>query len=111
MQHVKSSGSLATTTTFCLIAALSTDSCLCTSCLYHNNKEYKNHLLASIVGPIVSIMCNRFSGRSLVFVGACLLSIALMISGFAPNQLFLYFSYGIIGGKSVIQYGVRMFVV
>ncbi|VDI12742.1 MFS transporter, MCP family, solute carrier family 16 (monocarboxylic acid transporters), member 14 [Mytilus galloprovincialis] len=50
------------------------------------------------LGPVVSVMCHRFSFRSVVIWSGLILAFALIISGFAPNIYFLFVSYGVIGG-------------
>ncbi|XP_052092439.1 monocarboxylate transporter 9-like [Mytilus californianus] len=50
------------------------------------------------LGPVVGVMCHRFSFRSVVIWGGFILVFALIISGFAPNIYFLFVSYGVIGG-------------
>ncbi|XP_045199293.2 monocarboxylate transporter 12-like [Mercenaria mercenaria] len=51
-----------------------------------------------IMGPVASALCHRFSCRSVVFWGSILCFIGLLISAFAPNLEFLYFSYCVVGG-------------
>ncbi|XP_060597580.1 monocarboxylate transporter 12-like [Ruditapes philippinarum] len=43
-------------------------------------------------------MCHRFSCRTVVFLGSILCFIGILISAFAPNIEFLYFSYCVVGG-------------
>ncbi|XP_063420817.1 monocarboxylate transporter 14-like [Mytilus trossulus] len=50
------------------------------------------------LGPVVSVMCHRFSFRSVVIWSGLILTFALIISGFAPNIYVLFVSYGVIGG-------------
>ncbi|WAR31082.1 MOT12-like protein [Mya arenaria] len=49
-------------------------------------------------GPVATAMCNRWSCRSVVLLGSVLCFIGIVISAFAPNIEFLYFSYSIVGG-------------
>lgn len=51
-----------------------------------------------IMGPVVSALCHRFSGRSVVFWGSILCFIGILLSAFAPSLEFLYFSYSVVGG-------------
>lgn len=60
---------------------------------------YINHSIYVVVGPVVSVMCHRFSYRSVVIWSGLVLAFALIISGFAPNIYFLFVSYGVIGGN------------
>ena len=52
-----------------------------------------------ITGPVASALCHRYSCRSVVFWGAILTCVGQIISAYAPNIEFLFFSYSIVGGK------------
>ena len=49
-------------------------------------------------GPIASALCHRFSCRTVVFWGTVLTCVGQIMSAYAPNIEFLYFSYSIVGG-------------
>ncbi|XP_062582265.1 monocarboxylate transporter 14-like [Saccostrea cucullata] len=51
-----------------------------------------------LFGPLASVLCNRFSCRTVVIVGGVILCVGVLISGFTPNLAFLFFSYSIVGG-------------
>ncbi|XP_052790906.1 monocarboxylate transporter 12-like [Mya arenaria] len=51
-----------------------------------------------MMGPVASALCHRWSCRTVVFIGSVLCVIGIVISAFAPNIEFLYFSYSIVGG-------------
>ncbi|XP_067662792.1 monocarboxylate transporter 12-like isoform X2 [Haliotis asinina] len=51
-----------------------------------------------ILGPVSSAFSNRFSSRVATIAGGLIMTVGVLISGFAPNLIFLYFSYGVIGG-------------
>lgn len=51
-----------------------------------------------MLGPIASALCHRFSCRTVVFWGTVLTVLGQILSAFAPNIEFLYFSYSIVGG-------------
>lgn len=51
-----------------------------------------------LFGPLASALCNRFSCRTVVMAGGVVLCAGVLISAFAPNLEFLYFSYSFIGG-------------
>ncbi|XP_052214875.1 monocarboxylate transporter 4-like isoform X2 [Dreissena polymorpha] len=51
-----------------------------------------------LVGPIVSILCNRVSCRKLCYLGAVLYVLGLHVSAYATSLLFLYLSYGCLAG-------------
>ncbi|XP_041358006.1 monocarboxylate transporter 9-like [Gigantopelta aegis] len=50
------------------------------------------------VGPLAGVLTNRFGCRLTILVGGAISSFGLMISFFAPNIYFLYFSFGIVTG-------------
>ncbi|OWF52603.1 Monocarboxylate transporter 14 [Mizuhopecten yessoensis] len=50
------------------------------------------------LGPICSVLCNRYSHRSVVITGSLLVCISMVATAFAPNLTFTYFSYGVLGG-------------
>ncbi|ELT97769.1 hypothetical protein CAPTEDRAFT_62745, partial [Capitella teleta] len=49
-------------------------------------------------GPIGSIMTNRFGCRATTCIGSILSAAAFILSIFAPNIWFMYFSFGILAG-------------
>ena len=51
-----------------------------------------------IIGPIATALANRFSVKSVTFVGGLLLAAGVMISAFAPNVEFLFLSIGVLAG-------------
>ncbi|XP_060558521.1 monocarboxylate transporter 12-like [Ruditapes philippinarum] len=51
-----------------------------------------------LVGPGVSILCNRFSSRKLIYFGSALFVIGVHISAYANTLEYLYFSYGVLAG-------------
>ncbi|XP_071115558.1 monocarboxylate transporter 12-like [Haliotis cracherodii] len=51
-----------------------------------------------MLGPLSSAFSNRFSSRVATMIGGLFMTVGVLISGFAPNLIFLYFSYGVIGG-------------
>lgn len=57
------------------------------------------------VGPLVGMLCDRFSCRKVVFVGAVIAGLGWTISAFSNGILYLYFSLGIVAG----MYTVRKF--
>ncbi|XP_067662790.1 monocarboxylate transporter 12-like [Haliotis asinina] len=54
--------------------------------------------LRLVLGPVSSAFSNRFSSRVATITGGLIMTVGVLISGFAPNLIFLYFSYGVIGG-------------
>ncbi|XP_071115560.1 monocarboxylate transporter 12-like [Haliotis cracherodii] len=54
--------------------------------------------LRLVLSPLSSAVSNRFSSRVATMTGGIIMTVGVLISGFAPNLIFLYFSYGIIGG-------------
>ncbi|XP_046548437.1 uncharacterized protein LOC124258386 [Haliotis rubra] len=54
--------------------------------------------LRLVLGPVSSAFSNRFSSRVATLTGGIIMTVGVLISGFAPNLIFLYFSYGVIGG-------------
>ncbi|KAH3797072.1 monocarboxylate transporter 4-like isoform X2 [Dreissena polymorpha] len=49
-------------------------------------------------GPFVSILSGRFSCRWITAIGTVVLMAGVVMTGYSPNLLFLYFSYGIVAG-------------
>jgi len=49
-------------------------------------------------GPIASALTNRYGCRNVTIIGAIMASIGFIISIWAPNIYYLYFSYGIVAG-------------
>lgn len=60
-----------------------------------------------LAGPLASALCNRFSCRTVVMAGGVVLCAGVLISAFAPNLEFLYFSYSFIGGKTILIYPIK----
>ena len=54
-------------------------------------------------GPIASALSARFSCRSVVMFGGVLAMTSLILSGYAMNVEFLYFSYGVLGGIKILK--------
>ncbi|XP_060583505.1 monocarboxylate transporter 12-like [Ruditapes philippinarum] len=50
------------------------------------------------VGPIASALCNKYSCRTVVMMGATISSLGVLISAFVPDLPYLYFTYGVLGG-------------
>ncbi|XP_033732415.1 monocarboxylate transporter 12-like [Pecten maximus] len=50
------------------------------------------------LGPVCSILCNRYSARSVVITGGVLLCISLVITSVSPTLSFTYASFGVLGG-------------
>lgn len=51
-----------------------------------------------LLGPLGSALCNRFSCRTVVFWGTVMTVVGQILSAYAPNIEFTYFSYSTIGG-------------
>jgi len=51
-----------------------------------------------LVGPISSVMVNKFGPRLTCIAGACVSAAAIFVSTFSPNVYMLMISYGIVGG-------------
>lgn len=65
-----------------------------------------------MMGPVASALCNRFSVRTVVFWGSLICFVGMLISAFAPNLWFLYFSYCILGGFGrCLTYGPSLILV
>ena len=56
-----------------------------------------------VTGPLASALTNRYGCRKVTVVGAVIASLGFMLSLFAPNIYYLYFSFGILSGKYVIM--------
>lgn len=51
------------------------------------------------LGPICSLCVSSFGARPVTIFSGFMVAGGLMLSGFAPNIYFLFFSYGIVVGK------------
>ncbi|XP_069122515.1 monocarboxylate transporter 13-like [Argopecten irradians] len=50
------------------------------------------------LGPLSSIMSNRFTHRSVVIGGSVIVFVSMIATALSPNLTFIYFSFGIVGG-------------
>lgn len=50
-------------------------------------------------GPLVSALCNSYSHRTVAFVGSIVNSVAMLLSAFTPSLKWLYFIFGVTGGR------------
>lgn len=63
-----------------------------------------NHLklcLFIFTGPIASALTNRYGCRLVTIVGAIVASTGFILSLFAPNIYYLFFSFGVLSGNEV----------
>jgi len=51
-----------------------------------------------LVGPISSMLVNKFGPRKTCIAGACISSAAIFVSTFSPNVYMLMVTYGVLGG-------------
>lgn len=61
-------------------------------------------------GPLASLLCNRFSCRSVVIVGGILTTSGILITGFADNLWFTFFSNGLLSGWYSVACLVFVFI-
>jgi len=61
------------------------------------------YAVAVDVGPLVSAMANKFGLREVTIVGSVVASAFFVISSFSINIDMMLFTYGIMGGSSVLQ--------
>ncbi|XP_045195972.2 monocarboxylate transporter 4-like [Mercenaria mercenaria] len=54
--------------------------------------------LRLLLGPLASAMCNRFSCRFVVMIGAGISALGVLISGFVPAISYMYLTYGVLCG-------------
>lgn len=54
--------------------------------------------LRLLLGPLASVLSNKFSCRRVVIAGGLIFSAGVMISAFMPELEILYLTYGILGG-------------
>ena len=59
--------------------------------------HFYTHVL--LAGPLSSALSHRFGIRLTVMTGGVLASLGFVVSSFATSVTFLYFTYGIIGGR------------
>ncbi|KAL4219592.1 hypothetical protein ACF0H5_022165 [Mactra antiquata] len=50
------------------------------------------------VGPVASALCNKYSCRTVVIMGAAISTLGIFLSGFVPALPYLYLTYGVLGG-------------
>eukprot|EP00079_Xenopus_tropicalis_P018718 XP_004920881.2 PREDICTED: monocarboxylate transporter 14-like [Xenopus tropicalis] len=55
-----------------------------------------------IVGPIIGLFINTCGCRKTAMIGGFLTSLGWVLSAYAPNVHFLFFSFGVTAGKSII---------
>ena len=48
----------------------------------------------------MSVLCNRYSRRKLLYLGAAVYAVGLHISAYAESLSYMYFSYGLVSGAS-----------
>lgn len=51
------------------------------------------------LGPVASALTNRYGCRVVTIAGAIVAAIGFILSLFAPNIYYLFFSFGILSGK------------
>lgn len=51
-----------------------------------------------LFGPLASAMTNRYGCRTVVFCGAVLAVVGVLVSGYATNLIFFYLTYGVLTG-------------
>ncbi|XP_053404599.1 monocarboxylate transporter 14-like [Mercenaria mercenaria] len=51
-----------------------------------------------LIGPLAGALSDIYGCRIIVFLGAVISSVGFVISSFATSVLYLYFSYGLLGG-------------
>jgi MFS family permease len=56
-------------------------------------------VFAHVSGPFVSALANRYGFRTVCMLGSVLGGIGFAFSYFANSVTYLFFSYGILGGK------------
>jgi MFS family permease len=56
-------------------------------------------VLCCMSGPIASILVNKFGCKFVTVLGTLVAACGFIISIFAPNIYFMYFSFGIVAGK------------
>ncbi|XP_060597365.1 monocarboxylate transporter 12-like [Ruditapes philippinarum] len=54
--------------------------------------------LQLVMGPIASVLTNKFGCRATTIIGAIVTSVGFILSAFSPSRYFLYFSFGILSG-------------
>ena len=60
---------------------------------------HKTVFSAFLLGPVCSICVSSFGARPVAIFSGFMVAGGLMMSSFAPNMCFLYFSYGIVVSK------------
>lgn len=55
-----------------------------------------------LLGPIASIFTNRYGCRKVTIAGTLIAAFGFIVSIFAPNIIFMYFSFGIVAGKKLM---------
>jgi len=52
-------------------------------------------------GPIANMLAVRFTSRRVVMIGGLIICLGFFLTVFAPNIIYLYFSYGLLVGMLV----------
>lgn len=60
--------------------------------------------LCLVLAPLSSALCQRFSSRSVVFVGGLFCTLGLTLSYFATSLYHLLFTFGILTGKAIARF-------
>lgn len=53
------------------------------------------------LGPVASALTNRYGCRVVTIAGAIVAAIGFILSLFAPNIYYLFFSFGVLSGKTL----------
>lgn len=63
------------------------------------NQSDNLFILLLTLGPIASMLTNKFGCRIVTIVGTIIAASGFILSIFAPNIYFMYFSFGIVAGE------------
>lgn len=55
----------------------------------------------SVVGPLCSFLCNKFSCRHVVIVGSLILTVTHIMTAYAPNLETVFVTFGVLGGTCI----------
>ncbi|XP_061189425.1 monocarboxylate transporter 14-like [Saccostrea echinata] len=51
-----------------------------------------------LLGPLCSLLCNKFSSRTVVITGSLIFTVTLIITAYSPSLITVYVFFGFVGG-------------
>jgi hypothetical protein len=61
--------------------------------------RFRDHSFGLVVGPIATIVTNKYGCRKVTIIGACIAALGFLASCFWANLWFYYVTIGVVGGS------------